>query len=404
MQRPLWESALVVLLSIAASVAVVLTVNGRWPALPTSQPKLATVVKNDRVVALGTIIPAGGVVQLSATPGDRIHKILVSEGMTVQAEQVVVELDSLPLRQAEEQVAGLLLSAARKQRPLELEAAELLCSEAECALAIAKLRDRDIETQEQRLPLLEAAATQAAAELKRLTGLESDVVAVQTVEKQRLLADQAASDLRAAKQALDKLRSACKNEQRLAESKRDEAQVAKRRLELTSSIDALEKQLEIATAKVRLSQIRAPHEGTVLQLLMHEGETTGAMPIMRLARIDKMYVEAEVYETDRVLVEEGQKAEIKASAWYDPKTRKPRVLVGRVAQIGRLVARNQVHSLDPLDRANARVVPVRIDIAPGDRAMAADWIHLQVRAEILLDEKIPDWSTTPAATAATQSP
>ena len=61
---------------------------------------------------------------------------------------------------------------------------------------------------------------------------------------------------------------------------------------------SLEKKLELAKARWERSVLNAPCDGTVLKVLMRQGELVGTMPILQMADLDRMIVIAQVYETD----------------------------------------------------------------------------------------------------------
>jgi HlyD family secretion protein len=86
-----------------------------------------------------------------------------------------------------------------------------------------------------------------------------------------------------------------------------------------------------------------------------------------------MYVMAEVYETQVFDVAMGQRATIISQALREP-------LTGFVDQIGTMIAKNQVLSLDPTSNSDLRVVKVRIKLDKSREA--ARLVNLQVTVNI----------------------
>jgi HlyD family secretion protein len=86
-----------------------------------------------------------------------------------------------------------------------------------------------------------------------------------------------------------------------------------------------------------------------------------------------MVAVAEVYETDIGVVAIGQRAVVRSPALEEP-------IEGVVAQIGLKVGRLDVLGTDPIAKADARVIEVRIDLESSD--VVARLTNLQVEVEI----------------------
>jgi HlyD family secretion protein len=131
--------------------------------------------------------------------------------------------------------------------------------------------------------------------------------------------------------------------------------------------------LAAAQARLERAQVRAPVAGEILAIHAREGERIGADGLLELGMTERMYVVAEVYETDIGLVSLGQEATITSPALQGR-------VSGRVAEVGRLVARVDALALDPVARTDARVIEVRILL--DDPARVAGLTNLQVDVEI----------------------
>ena len=134
-----------------------------------------------------------------------------------------------------------------------------------------------------------------------------------------------------------------------------------------------EAQLAAAQARVERSEVRAPVDGEVLKIHARQGERIGIDGLLELAMTDRMYVVAEVYETDIGLVSEGQRATIRSPALAEP-------LGGSVSRVGKLVGRIDALGLDPVARTDSRVVEVKILMDEPEKV--AGLTNLQVEVEI----------------------
>jgi HlyD family secretion protein len=134
-----------------------------------------------------------------------------------------------------------------------------------------------------------------------------------------------------------------------------------------------ESEVLAARARLALSSIRSPSAGQVLAIHAREGERIGPQGLLELGRTDRMYVVAEVYETDIGNVQVGQAAIARSPALKNP-------AAGKVERIGHLVARNDALGLDPIARTDSRVVEVFIRLDDPERV--ASLTNLQVNVEI----------------------
>ena len=123
-----------------------------------------------------------------------------------------------------------------------------------------------------------------------------------------------------------------------------------------------------------MSIIRAPADGRVLEIVTQPGESAGQQPILRLGDTDRMYAVAEVYETQIFEVAEGQTATITSQAACGSR------LTGTIDQIGSMIAKNDVLSLNPANNSDLRVMKVRIRLDSSQEA--ARLVNLQVTATI----------------------
>jgi HlyD family secretion protein len=115
-----------------------------------------------------------------------------------------------------------------------------------------------------------------------------------------------------------------------------------------------EAELAAARARLALASVRAPDAGQVLVIHAREGERIGSDGLLELGKTHRMYVVAEVYETDIGRVQVGQRAAARSPALGAAP------VAGTVERIGQVVARNHSLGLDPIARIDSRVVEVFI--------------------------------------------
>jgi HlyD family secretion protein len=128
-----------------------------------------------------------------------------------------------------------------------------------------------------------------------------------------------------------------------------------------------------ARAELARARISAPASGLVVDVHARPGERIGPEGLLEIARVDRMYAIAEVYETDVGRVRVGQRARATSPALPQP-------LAGGVEWIRPKVEKQDEIGTDPAARKDARVVEVKILL--DDSAAAAPFTNLQVDVEI----------------------
>ena len=220
---------------------------GAQPAGPVAGP--ATAGGSSVVVALGTIEPKGGIINV-ASPliGHRIEKINVAEGGPANMNEVVVELDK-SLDQKEMQLVDIQLEEAKVRQAAEVERAQQALDAAARALQILQgSRELDIAVQDAKQKVLAAKAKQAAtdlARLRQLRQLSDPPVSDQQVEQQAVLVEVAQAEQQAGDVGVKKLKQSLDFQITNAEA---EQKAAKRMLDLATTgagIRSLEMQKEL---------------------------------------------------------------------------------------------------------------------------------------------------------------
>lgn len=327
------------------------------------------------VSALGHIEPEDGLLSLGVATPDRIKKINVREGDSVAERQELVVLEGKELRDLEYKLAKI----QERQAKVRLDA---LTASGEAQIQVEKLRREQIEkgeapdrqALESKIKYLEAQKTNAQKDLEHYTAVK-DIVAEQTVSKQRLLRDQIDSELDAARKQLTKMRTTQRLSLRLADAQIKAAQAELERGQSSFSRDQLQTQLQLAGERLKATELRAPSKGTILHILAHEGELVGGQPILRMADTKKLIVRAEVYETDIARVKVGDEATMSSRIFAGEDA-----LKGKVKWISHTVGKAHEVALDPRAVVDRRVVEVKIELPPNKRA--ADYIGHQVHVTI----------------------
>jgi HlyD family secretion protein len=114
----------------------------------------------------------------------------------------------------------------------------------------------------------------------------------------------------------------------------------------------------------------------VLKIHAKNGEVIATSGFAEIGKTSQMYVVAEVYQTDIENVRIGKKATISSTAF-------PGKLRGTVSDIGLLIGRQNILSLNHGADTDRRVVEVRIRIDnPADSERVANLTNLQVDVAI----------------------
>ncbi|MFC1696231.1 efflux RND transporter periplasmic adaptor subunit, partial [Pseudomonadota bacterium] len=166
-----------------------------------------------------------------------------------------------------------------------------------------------------------------------------------------------------------------------ADSARGEAEAQKASCASASTAIRLsETGIEVARARLNRVQqqwqrsfIRAPFDGRVIDIMVRPGELISVAGVLELARVDRMFAIAEVYETDIRQVKTGQRATISSKALNAE-------VSGTVKYIRQKVQKQDEIGTDPAARKDARIVEVEIEL--DDSETVAGLTNLQVEVVI----------------------
>ncbi len=291
----------------------------------------ANAARGDTIAAGGVVEPRGEERVLIPELGGRLKRVLIAEGDSVKAGQLVAEIDN-----AEHEAAALAARAQLAQRRAELER----------LVRGARREERDAVRAE--LDEAVAAETLAASELERRRAmLEKSQVSRETVDQA-----QANHDATKARRA----RAAAAHALVEAGAREEDLAIAQAQLEAALA--------DVARAEALLekTRIRSPIDGVVLKRDLNEGETVVALspiPLARIGDLSRLYVRADIDELDLARVAVGQRAHATSDAFPG------RRFAGRVESVSRRMGRRNAPSEDPTEKRDATILEALIALDEG---------------------------------------
>ena len=311
--------------------------------------EMAETMRASDVVGLARLLPRGDVSVVAAPfgAGDaRVTEIMVAEGDLVAKGDIVARLDN----------EGQLQSA-------------VLMAEANLAIRQANLMQTRAAVETSR------AEAEAGLEQARSAALEADTSLTRTTELAgRGIVTQANLDAAtaAARQAAAAVEKANAT---LARFTATETEAQPDVIVAASNLDAAEADLTRARNDLARAAVRAPIDGTILDIHATPGQRPPTIGIMEMGDTRHMMAEVEIYQDRIAQVAPGQPVELAAIALGV-------TLQGRVAFVGLTVGRQGLTSDDTAANTDARVVKVRVELDPASSAIAARYTNLEVIARI----------------------
>lgn len=315
----------------------------------TTQEQIAVISEGD-VVALGRIIPVGDVSSV-ATPsgaGDaRIAEIRVAIGDVVETGDVLAVLDNLA------QLKSMAASASATLRVREANVAQTRAS-------IAASRAEALASLERAQATLKA----ARSDLTRATSLFERGVSTRAVFDQIVA--------RASEAQRDEERSIATLSRYETGSQIVQADIAV----AEANLEAAKADLIRVEQDLERAYVRAPDNGTVLDIKVRVGERPPSGGMIDLGDTSQMTVQAEVYQTMIGRVTIGDPVTVSADALDHD-------LAGIVSAIGLEIGRQSITSSDPAANTDARVVDVivTLDAVSSERARAFTNLEAIVRID-----------------------
>lgn len=303
------------------------------------------------VHALGRLEPKGTILKIappSGNEGARVQRLLVTEGQTVSAGDLLAELDNQARRSASLDEAKAQLQLAR----LRLDQVQAGAKPAE----IAAQHESVSSSREQVLV--------AQRDLERARQLQTrNAMTDEELQKFQWALDRSQFDLRRAEQLLAGIQ----------EVRTTDVAVAQQ------GIVVAETGVEKAAAELEACRVLAPVAGTILKIHTRPGERITDNALLEMGDVGRMQAVAEVFESDVAVLRVGMPAKVMLE-FGTPE------LSGQVEEIGRLVARKSVLSNDPVSDTDARVVEVRVALDPESARTVAGLSNARVEVTIQLNE------------------
>lgn len=315
-------------------------------SVPSAEQR-ATPVPTVEVAALGRLRPEGGTVVVAPPFGSgdaRLARLLVAEGDSVAAGQVIAELDSLP------QFQNVLASARAS-----LAAAEAVAAQTRAAVASSLL-----EARANRDTAASAAALAREEATRQHNLFQRDATSQVALERAEAAAVQAALNLDRAEALLTRQTGG-----------EDQADIAV----ATRQVEVARAELARAEGDVARGMVIAPQDGVIIALHLRPGERPGQQGIATMGATDQMQAELEVYQTDIDRVAVGQGVTLTSQALASP-------LTGTVVRLGLEVERQSVLASNPAANTDARIVRVTVSLDRDLSDRAAMLTGLEVTGRI----------------------
>lgn len=274
-------------------------------------------------------------IRVGSEVGGRISQVLVHEGDTVKAGQILIAFDDRELLAEMEQAHAAAEKARRGYRPEEIAEARAAAAEAKADYEERKngYRHEDIAAAQADLDRAEADEERTERDFRRYDALaEKDEVSKQQRDTAESAWRMAAAVRENAQHKLDELKRGYRQEEiEAAKAHYEQAQATLERYERGSrreDIANANAAYAYDEARYREREVAAPSDSTVEVLDVRPGDLIGPnTPVATLLESNQIYVRIYIPETEIGRVRLGQKAEVRVDSF--PNT----VFDGHVEQI-----------------------------------------------------------------------
>ncbi len=370
-----------------------------------------------QIVALGRLEPAGGVLEISAIPGDVLQRLAdgVEEGATVPAGAELARVNSYNLRATQLEAANKKLEIGKQQRERDIALSQANLQQALAAQAEVEAKLDEIEAQGDALETVAEAARIAQADYENLVSLQAtdpELVTDHQLRRHRNDADRAAKEYDVKQRTHE---AALKAATAGVDAAAVNVDVARLSYQLAQEIDsnavaAIEQ--KVAAETLEQSILRAPkidggaEQFTVLKVLLEPGEFVTQIPVLQIGDLTRMVCIAEVYEADAKEIKPGQKAIIHSAALdgdfalqQGDNGKIAGGIAGEVVRVGSMVSSGGLIQRNPLAPADRSIIEVLIAIDPDDeQATAEAAAHIGLQVTVYFGEK-PGRAASGAAAA-----
>jgi len=133
-----------------------------------------------------------------------------------------------------------------------------------------------------------------------------------------------------------------------------------------ADLRAAQERVMVAADKVDKCSVRAPMNGTVLRIILKQGESFALVsprPVLTMADLSGRRVRAEVDERDVGKVRVGARARISSEAFSG------QVFRGKVTRVASTMGRKSVLTGDPADKSDRDILEVVAELEPGAKTL-----------------------------------
>ena len=359
------------------------TMQAQAPSAQEAPPAPATTV-----VTRGKIIPEWDIIKLSVSNAEdsRVNKMLVKEGDRVQANQVIAILQGADQRLADLKAAQANVKLLRAQLTKAQQGETKPGAIAAQRAAVARLKAQlpaEVKQKQAAIAGAEAALHEATLTYQRRQILSREgAIGQADLDAAQKELETAQATLVANKADLTQTDTTLK-----AQIAEGQAKLAELQQVLPSDIAIAQAELEKALIEVEQkkadledARVRAPVAGQILRINTKVGEQVNTqLGIVDLGRTERMFVRAEVYETDLTKIRKQQRATVVSEyGGFQGKVH------GTVEAVGLQIGQRTLSegAANPTTDDNARVVDVLIRIDPKDNPKVARLTNMQVRVTI----------------------
>jgi len=262
-------------------------------------------------------------IRVGSKVGGRIDKVLVREGDTVQAGQVLITFDDKELLASLEQSRANAEKAERGYRPEEIAEARAAAAQAKAEYDQRKngYRQEDIDAAQADLDRATADEVRTHLDYQRYDALaQKDLVSKQQRDTAEANWKMAVAQKENAQHKLDELKRGYRPEEiASAEARFHQTQATLEKLERGNrreDVEAARAALAYDEARFRERQVLAPSNATVEVLDIRPGDLIPPnTPVATLLERDQIYVRIYIPETIIGRVHVGQKAEIRVDSF-----------------------------------------------------------------------------------------
>jgi HlyD family secretion protein len=262
-------------------------------------------------------------IRVGSKVGGRIDQVLVREGDTVQAGQILITFDDKELLASLEQTRAAAEKAQRGYRPEEIAEARAAAAQAKAEYDQRKngYRQEDIAAAKADLDRATADEVRSQLDYQRYEALsQKDLVSKQQRDTAEANWKMALAQKENAQHKLDELKLGYRPEEiASAEARYHQAEATLERLEngnRREDIEAAKAAFAFDEARLRERQVLAPSAATVEVLDVRPGDLIPPnTPVATLLERDQIYVRIYVPETIIGQVHLGQKAEIRVDSF-----------------------------------------------------------------------------------------